>query len=660
MSFVWTPSPALVASANITRFMRAQGIATYDALIARSIADIGWFWDAALRDLGVEWFTPYRTVYDASRGFPWTSWFLGGEINLVHNCLDRHAASPAARQRPAILWEGDGGERRTFSYGELAAAVQRLAGGLCGLGLGRGDAVGIFMPMTPEVVIGMLACQKIGAIPIPVFSGFGAEALAVRMADAGVKAILTADGGVRRGKPVPVKATVDIAAAKIPSLQHVIVHRRTGAAVEWISARDRWWDAVPTGEEAETARLPAEATALVLYTSGTTGRPKGCIHTHAGALAQIAKEVGYAFDVKPGEVFFWLTDIGWMMGPWAIIGALFHGAAVVLYEGAPDFPAPDRLWRIVEHVRATHLGISPTVIRVLKRHGDEWVRHADRGSLRILGSTGEPWDPESYRWFFEVVGEKRCPIINISGGTELIGCLLSPLPITELKPCTLRGPGLGMDVDVFDESGRSIRGGIGYLVCKQPAPSMTKGFVNDRERYLETYFGKWPHVWNHGDWAMVDADGYWFLQGRADDTIKVAGKRVGPAEVEGALMEHPAVAEAAAIGVPHAVKGEVIVCFVVLKELVRGSRFEVRTSNEKNDDQRSTLVEELKDQVAKVLGKPMRPERIEFVSALPKTRSAKIVRGAIRKQWLGEPLGDISTIENPHALDDIPGRNLGR
>jgi acetyl-CoA synthetase len=326
------------------------------------------------------------------------------------------------------------------------------------------------------------------------------------------------------------------------------------------------------------------------------------------------------------------------MGPWELIGTSFFGATVVLFEGAPNHPGPDCLWEIVARHRVTHLGISPTAIRLLKSSGPEWAAKHDLSSLRILGSTGEPWDPDSYMWFFEHVGRRRCPIINISGGTEIVGCLLSPLPIMPLKVCTLGGPGLGMDVDVFDEQGQSIRNGIGHLVCKKPAPSMTKGFLKDDARYLDTYFSKFPGVWYHGDWAKVDDDGLFFLYGRSDDTLKVAGKRVGPAEVEAALIEHPAVAEAAAIGIPHAIKGETVACFVVLKP--------GRTHDE-------DLRRELCDQVVKHLGKTLRPDVMKFVRLLPKTRSAKIVRGAIRRQYLGEPVGDLASIENPDALDEI-------
>lgn len=632
---IWTPSRERIEAANVTRFMRAHGIRDYDELIRRSTADVEWFWDAALRDLGVRWARPYDRVLDMSRGIEWARWFLGGRLNIVDNCVDRHRGP-----RPALTWEADDGATSTWSYEDLHNAASQVANGLSMLGIRKGDTVGIYMPMVPEIVAVFFGCLKIGAVPVPVFSAFGAPALATRLRDAEAKVLFTADGVSRRGKKTPLKPEADAAVAEVPTIRHVIVFRRLDIEVPFTPGRDLWWeDAVARQpNDAPTVELEAEDTALIIYTSGTTGRPKGTVHTHAGCLAQMAKELGYCFDVKPADVFFWVTDIGWMMGPWEMIGVTFFGAHLVIFEGAPNHPNPDRVWEIVERHKVTTLGISPTAIRLLRAAGDAWAGKRDLSSLRTLGSTGEPWDPDSYLWYFEKIGGKRCPVINISGGTEIVGCLLAPLPITPLKPCTLRGPGLGMDVDVFDDSGKPIRGGIGHLVCKKPAPSMTKGFLKDPQRYLDTYFSRWKGVWYHGDWAQIDEDGYWFLHGRSDDTIKIAGKRVGPAEVEAALIEHPAVAEAAAIGVPHELKGEAVVCFVVLKP---------------GEGPSEPLREALKEQVVKHLGKTVRPEEVKFVRLLPKTRSAKIVRGAIRRTYLGEVPGDVSSIENPDALREI-------
>lgn len=617
--------------------MRKVGVSTVADLHAWSVRDVEAFWDVVLEDLGVAWYRKYSRTLDLSGGFPWAKWFAGGTTNIVLNCLDRHATGPLA-DAEALVAEREDGRVTRFTYRELRAEVGRLAGWLRSLKVGVGDRVGLYMPMSADVVVAFFACLQIGAVAVPVFSAFGADALAIRLRDAGAVALITADGGLRRGQVVEIKKAADEAVAECPSVRQIIVRRHMGNAValgpkdlEWTSLSDR-------PEDPRTEVLDAEATSMVLYTSGTTGRPKGTVHTHAGALAQIVKELGYAFDVRERDRFFWLTDVGWMMGPWEMIGVTALGGTLLVYEGAPTWPKPDRLFEIVAAHRVTHLGVAPTAIRVIRRAGDELPAGHDLSSLRILGSTGEPWDPESWEWYFTKVGGGRCPVINISGGTELVGCLVSPLPVSPLKPTTVGGPGLGMDVDVFDDLGRPVRGGIGHLVCKQPAPSMTKGFLNDRERYLDTYFSRFPGVWYHGDWAHVDEDGFWFLHGRSDDTIKVAGKRIGPAEVEAAVVAHPDASEAAAIGVPDALKGEEIVVFVVLKP---------------GRNETEALRQALSDAVATALGKTSRPKAVRFVDALPKTRSAKIVRGAIRRRFLGEPPGDLASVENPDAVDAI-------
>jgi len=640
---IWKPYGDYMEKSNIKRFMDKHGIGGYQELITRSTKDIEWFWGAMMEDCNVEWFKPYDSILDLgnSKSFEWAKWFVGGKINMAHNCLDRHAKNPAKKNHPAFIWEGEDGSCRKWTYWDLYTEANRCANALRSLGINKGDKVGFYMPMIPELVVAFWACLKLGAPFVPVFSGFGAKALGVRMEDAEVKVLFTADKSLRRGKQVELKTACDEAAKMAPTIKHIIVKRRTGNGdVPWAEGRDIWWeDIVPNqSKDFETEETEAEDCAMILFSSGTTGRPKGTIHTHAGAMAQIVKELAYYFDVKPDDRFFWVTDIGWMMGPWQIIGVQHHGGTHMIYEGAPNYPNPDRIWDMVERHQITTLGISPTAVRLLMRSGLEWVKKHDLSSLRILGSTGEPWDPDSYMWFFENIGKKRCPVINISGGTEMVGCLLSPMPICSLKPCTLRGPGLAMDVDVYDDDGRPIRGGIGHLVCKKPCPSFTKGFLKDPQRYVETYFSKWPEVWYHGDWAHVDEDGFWFLHGRSDDTIKIAGKRTGPGEIEAALIEHPAVSEAAAIGVPDNIKGEVLVCFVLLQP-----------GYEPSEELRG----ELEEQVVKFHGKTLRPKDVRFVAALPKTRSAKIVRNVIKKKYLGEDVGDISSVENPEAIEEI-------
>lgn len=636
---------------RVADFMQRHNIKDWRELVKRSTDDIEWFWQSALEYMGFIWQKPYEQLLDMSEGFQWAKWFVGGRLNVAENCLDWQlvkgrkvgARTSVGADHMAIIWEGEDGSCRKLTYGELNDMAARVAGLLKEYGVKPGEAVGIYMPMVPEVVAVLFGCLKAGAVAVPVFSGFGASALATRMADAEARVLFTADAGRRRGKTIDIKADADEAAKMLPALEHVVVMKHCHSEVKWNDRRDRWFaEAVAAAQPAATnLDLAAEHPSMYLYTSGTTGKPKGTVHTHAGALAQMAKELGFTFDVQTDDIFFWFTDIGWMMGPWEMMGVTFWGGTMVICEGAPNYPKPDRVWRIVERHKVRTLGISPTAIRVLKGEGDEWVDNCDLSSLRLLGSTGEPWDEDSYMWFFEKAGKKKCPIMNISGGTELVGGLLTPLPVMPLKPCSLGGPGLAMDIDVFDEGGKSIGNAIGHLVCKKPGPSMTKGFLKDKERYLETYFSKYPDVWYHGDWAKVDEDGSWFLFGRSDDTIKVAGKRVGPGEVESILVEHPDVTEAAVIGVPHEVKGEALVCFVVIRAGVAP------------DDK---LAEALRATAADKLGHVLRPEKVHFVKALPKTRSGKIVRGSIRKKYLDQPVGDLSSVDNPEALEGIkPG-----
>jgi acetyl-CoA synthetase len=635
VTIVWKPSDEVVRRANVTRFMRANGVATEHELVRRSTADVEWFWDAAVRDLGLEFFDPYDRVLDTSAGIEWATWFGGGTVNLAHNCVDRWAErTPDAT---AVLWEGEEGASRRVSYRELRELSDRLASGLSSLGVRALDAVGIFLPPSPEAVVAVMACSKLGAVWLPLFSGFGADAVAQRLADAGAKVLITADGFPRRGRPVAMKEIADQAVAAAPTVRRVVVVDRAGRGeAPWSRERDVRWDDLLSAQPAtfETARLDPEHPLFIAYTSGTTGRPKGAVHVHGGFLVKIAEEVAYQADVQRGDVLFWFADLGWIMGPWEIVGATALGATVFLYDGAPNHPEPDRLWSMVERHRITHLGVSPTLIRALIPAGDDPVRSHDRSSLRILASTGEPWNPEPYRWFFEVVGEGRLPIINLSGGTEVGACFLSPHPISPLKACTLRGPALGMDVAVYRPDGTvAAPGEVGELVCRKPWPGMTRGLRGDPERYLDAYWRRFPGVWCHGDWASVDEDGFWFLHGRSDDTMNVAGKRLGPAEVESVLTLHPAVIEAAAVGIPDEIKGEAIWCFVV----ARG-------------EAPSQLGEELTRLVADHLGKAFRPARVVVVPELPRTRSAKILRRAIRATVTGTEPGDLSSLENPSAL----------
>jgi acetyl-CoA synthetase len=625
---VWEPSPEYIQHANVTRFMRTHGLDTYDDLVRRSVQDIEWFWDAVVDDLGIEWPGSYERVLDVSNGPEWSTWFVGGRTNVAHQCVDVWSRrTPAA---VAVVWEGEDGDTRAWTYAELRSQTDRLANLLVSLGVGQNDAVGIFLPMAPETVAAVMACSKIGAIWVPIFSGFAADAVAARLADAGVKLLITAEGSLRKGRAVPMRETAERAIELTGVGTALLVWDRLAGGRQWAE------QLAEQPGRFETRILDAEHPLFIGYTSGTTGKPKGVLHVHGGFLVKIAEEVAYQVDLHPDERLHWATDLGWIMGPWEIVGALALGATVALFEGAPTHPGPDRLWSFVERHEITTLGVSPTLIRALISAGTEPVRMHDLSSLRILGSTGEPWDPESYGWLFREVGGERAPIINISGGTEVGACFLSPLPITPLKACTLRGPALGMAVDVWDRDGRSVGPGeVGELVCTRPWPSMARGVWGDPERYLDAYWRRFPGVWVHGDWASRDADGFWFLHGRSDDTLNVAGKRLGPAEVESVIAIYPGVAESAAVGVPDPVKGETIWCFVV-----RSAGAEVPS-------------EELTALVAEHLGKSFAPSRIVFVNELPKTRSAKIVRRAMRAIAAGEDPGDLSSLENPDSLDAI-------
>jgi acetyl-CoA synthetase len=637
---IWEPSPEVVERSRLKRFMSRQGIGTFEELLKRADDDIEWFWDAAIRDLDVAFYRRYDKVVDLSRGKPWARWWIGARMNIVHSCLDRHRDGEQ-RDKTAIVWEGEPGEVRKLTYAELDRLTSQLAGALRRLGVGQGDRVGIFMPMCPEVAVSVLAAGKIGAVIIPLFSGYGPEAIATRLRDGEAKVLICADGFYRRGQVVPMKETADRALVSCPSVKKVIVFRRVVREIPWTHGRDENWEVLLEDhpDKARTEELDPEDALMIIYTSGTTGKPKGTLHVHGGFPIKAAQDMAHCFDVGPDDVVFWFTDLGWMMGPWLIYGTLLLGATMVLYEGTPDHPAPDRLWRMVAQHGATVLGVSPTLVRSLMTHGDEPPARHDLSSLRVLGGTGEPWNPEPFNWYFKRIGGGRIPVINYTGGTEISGGILCGNVITHLRACSFAGPVPGMAADVVDADGEQVRGEVGELVIRNPWPGMTRGFWGDRERYLETYWSRFENLWVHGDWAYVDPeDGLWYVLGRSDDTIKIAGKRLGPAEVESVLVGHPAVAEAAAIGVPDEMKGEALVCFVILRS---------------RQDAGEKLARELQELVASALGKPLRPQAVHFVSDLPRTRNAKILRRVVRSVYTGSDPGDLSSLENPSALAAI-------
>jgi len=656
--FVWRPSPQLIAQSNLQRFIDKHHLGSYQELLRRSTTDIAWFWDTVLRDLDIQFSKPYSAVVDLSAGKPWPKWCVGGEMNIVHNLLDKYAGTKIDN-RLAIKSEIEEGTARSLTYKELREEVNRMAAALRGLGLGKGDAIGVFMPMVPEIVIAMLAIIKIGGIFLPLFSGFGAAAIVSRLNDADAKALFTADGTFRRGKFCAMKPVADEAAAQIPTLKHLIVLQESVGDAVSVPNSKREADSFPykthswrallnqtSNIEHQTCLTGAEDVMMLIYTSGTTGRPKGAVHTHCGFPIKSAQDMWQGLDLHPDETLFWMTDMGWMMGPWEVFGTLLLGATMMLYDGAPDFSGPDRVWKLCADHKVTALGVSPTLIRALRRHGDEIVHRHDLSSLRKFASTGEPWNPDPWMWLFQNVGRGKLPIINYSGGTEISGGIVMGNVLTPMKPCAFSGPLPGMAADVVDENGKSVRGQVGELVIRESWIGMTRGFWKDQERYIDTYWSRWPDVWVHGDWAAIDDDGLWYILGRSDDTIKVAGKRLGPAEVESILVAHAKVSEAAAVGVPDPIKGEALVCFCVLKKDANGD-------GDPSTSLRTSLAAELKKKIANELGKALAPRDVLFVGDIPKTRNAKVMRRIVRAAYLGEKLGDTSALENPGALEEI-------
>src|SRR5437899_512187 len=526
--------------------MRRLEAADYHELHRISVEEPNRFWPALVDDLGIEFSRPWDAVVDDTRGPEWARWFVGGRLNVARVCLHRFAGGEEAF---VGLYE-DGG-RESLTWAEASRRVTQLAEALVELGVREGDRVALYMPMCPAVAVASHACAHIGAVQVPIFSGFAAPAIASRLEDSRAKVVLCADWSLRRGKRIDMRET--LAEAGPFAVEHVVAwNRETGE-----------WPEVVTGQPGTLAptEVDSEAPYLLAYTSGTTGKPKGALHVQGGFLVSIAREAAYQTDVKQGDRVHFATDMGWIMGPWTVVGCGALGATIVFAEGAPDRPN-DRLWKLIESERVTMLGLSPTLVRALIPHGEPT---ANLTSLKAMCTTGEPWNPDPYQWLFEQVGRGDAPIVNISGGTEVGACFLTTVIVEPVKPVALGFPALGLDMDVVDAQGASVREQVGELVCRRPWPGMTRGVWGDDERYLETYWRRFPGVWTHGDWASVDEDGYWFLHGRSDDTLNIAGKRIGPAELESAAVAHDAVAEAAAIGVPHDVKAEVAWLFCVLR-----------------------------------------------------------------------------------------------
>lgn len=640
---VWSPSPDQASATNTARFMAVHGIEDFETLVARSSTDPEWFWEAVVEFIGLPFEPTWTAVRDTSRGHPWATWFVGSGFNLSMACVDRWANEYP--DHPAVRSMKENGDNRELTYGQLLETVERTAGALLRLGVKRGDAVAVYLPMSLEAVVSLLAVARVGAIFVPVFSGYAAEAVAARLDDPKPKVMICANGFERRGRSIRMKEIADKAAETAGGVDHVLVVDYSELDYTPMTiGRDSWWhDLVPTSDPVPAAPTWAEDPVMIAHTSGTTGRPKGAVHVHAGLTVKVAQEGCFQLDLGQEDTLMWATDMGWIMGPWMVIAGLANGATIATYDGAPDFPGPDRLWQVAAELGVTALGLSPTLVRALRPHGADQAHRHDLSALRLFGSTGEPWNPEPWWWLFGEVGEGRRPIMNISGGTEVGACILSTNLLQGLKPTALGSPALGMDADVYDDEGRPVRGEVGELVVRGSWPGMTRSFWGDPERFIATYWSRFDDTWMHGDWASIDEDGFWFLHGRSDDTLNIAGKRIGPAEIESAVVALEEVVVAAAIGVPDEVKGEAIALFCVPAPGITP------------DDALTTRVSEACDHA---LGKAFRPKSISWVDDLPRTRSQKIMRRVVKAVVTGNDPGDLTSLENPESLEGLAPTEL--
>ncbi len=620
-------------SAEFQRQANLGSLAAYKRLYAESVNAPEKFWGRQAKEL-LTWRRPFKKAL--SWKLPHAKWFVGGQLNVAENCVDRHLGT-ARENKAAIIFEGEPGDIRTLTYKQLHREVCRFANVLTGLGVGKGDRVAIYMPMVPEAAIGMLACARLGAIHTVIFGGFSSEAIKDRVNDCQAKVILTADGGWRRGKVVELKTNVDRAVGFTPSVQHVVVLKRTGNAVTMTEGRDRWWhelvDAAPVEHRAKG--FDSENPLFILYTSGSTGKPKGVLHTSGGYLLGTAITTKYVFDLKETDIYFCTADIGWITGhSYVVYGPLANGATILMYEGAPNQPGPDRFWEMIDRHGATIFYTAPTAIRAFMRWGDEHVKKHSLKSLRLLGSVGEPINPEAWMWYHTLIGKKRCPIVDTWWQTETGAIMVSPLPgVTPTKPgsCTL--PFFGVVPKVLDEQGREVpRDSGGKLFLKNPWPSMLRTLWGDDDRFKRQYWSELPGYYFAGDGARIDKDGYLWVVGRIDDVLNVSGHRIGTAEVESAMVSHPAVAEAAVVGRPDELKGQALVVFVITKSGVEPTK---------------ELREELRAHVAREIGALARPDDVRFAAGLPKTRSGKIMRRILKEIAAGgEIKGDTTTLED--------------
>ena len=634
--FAFIPEQSQYESSNIFQLMKKLGIKSLEELLTKSIQDNEWFWHQVDKDIGIVWEKPYEKILDTSQGIAWSKWFIGGKTNIYKSSVEKFSKSDP--DKIAYYFESEDGIKSQITYSELDTKVSKLANGLKELGVRKGDVVAIYLPMIEEAIVGILAAAKIGAIQTVIFSGYSSESLQIRLQDCKARVLLVSDGFERKGKQISQKKTIENAIQNTNVEKLIVISYKNVDEYEK-SEKIIFYDDLVSRQSSvcQTEIMDSDDPLFILYTSGTTGKPKGVVHVHGGFSVFAGHQAAYLIDTHKNDVVLWPADIGWITGlVWNVYGLLIMGASAVIYDGGIDYPDYNRIWHMLHNYNATIFGISPTAVRLFKKNNVEPLSITSLDRIKNIPTTGEPLDEDSWWWLFEKVGNKKIPIMNLSGGTEIGGAMLSVFPGMKLKPSTVGIACPGMNLDVFDDDGNSIRERNGYLVIKSPWPAMTKGLLNDDERYLETYWSRFENVWFHGDYVCIDEEGLWYMQGRTDDVINVSGHRLSTAEIEQTVISHPKISDAASVAIPDDITGEAIVVFYVTDKQID-----------------SELEQEISNYISEKIGKLARPKHIYQLPELPKTRTGKIMRRLLKSKLLGMPLGDMSSLENPQILDKV-------